>query len=346
MKAIVLSGPEAYAMQEIDKPVCPENGLLLKVSYCGLCGSDLRTLRSGHKNVKYPAVIGHEVSGIIAEVGRKYEGPLCVGDRLAVAPNVYCGECRFCKAGRYEYCENLRELAQHWPGGFAEYMAIPYEALRNGTIQPLSPNAKLEYACIAEPPSSCINAQEKLQISLGDHVLVIGAGPIGCIHANVAKIRGAASVIMADISDERLALTADFGADTCINSAKEDLVQAIMDLTEGKGVDVVITANPVPITQAQAIQVAAKAGRIAFFGGLPHDKSENVLNSNMIHYKGLHIIGTTGFAPRHHIMALELINSGRIPGEKLVTHILPLEQFAQGVSLASRGEAMKVVFKI
>ena len=338
MKAIVLTGPEMYAMQEVDKPSCPANGLLLKVSYCGLCGSDLRTLRSGHKNVKYPAIIGHEVSGIIDAIGEKYEGPFQVGDLLAVAPNVYCGECRFCKAGRFEYCENLRELAQHWPGGFAEYMAIPHEALRNGTIQRLSKDAKLEYACIAEPPSSCINAQEKLQITL--------AGPIGCIHASIAKIRGAASVIMADVSDERLTLACGFGADICINSGKEDLVHTVMELTEGKGVDVVITANPVPITQAQAIQVAAKAGRIAFFGGLPHDKSENILNSNMIHYKGLHIIGTTGFAPRHHIMALDLINSGRIPGEKLVTHILPLEQFAQGVSLASHGEAMKVVYKI
>ena len=346
MKAIVLTGPEMYAMQEVDKPSCPANGLLLKVSYCGLCGSDLRTLRSGHKNVKYPAIIGHEVSGIIDAIGEKYEGPFQVGDLLAVAPNVYCGECRFCKAGRFEYCENLRELAQHWPGGFAEYMAIPHEALRNGTIQRLSKDAKLEYACIAEPPSSCINAQEKLQITLGDHELIIGAGPIGCIHEKKKKIRGAASVIMADVSDERLTLACGFGADICINSGKEDLVHTVMELTEGKGVDVVITANPVPITQAQAIQVAAKAGRIAFFGGLPHDKSENILNSNMIHYKGLHIIGTTGFAPRHHIMALDLINSGRIPGEKLVTHILPLEQFAQGVSLASHGEAMKVVYKI
>lgn len=346
MKAIVLTGPSDYELREIEKPVCPKDGILIKVAYCGLCGSDLRTLRSGHKNVKYPAVIGHEVSGFVEEVGGEYGGVFRVGDPLAVAPNVYCGECRFCRAERPEFCENLRELAQHWPGGFAEYMVIPREALRNGTIQRVPDGMRMEHVCVAEPPSSCINAQEKLNVTHGDSVLVIGAGPIGSIHACVAKARGASRVIMADISDERLELTKRFGADVCINSAKNDLVEEVFKLTNGRGVDVVVTANPVPITQAQAIQVAAKAGRIAFFGGLPHDKSENLLNANMIHYKGLQVIGTTGFAPRHHVMAMDLIRTGRIPGDALVTHILPLEEFEKGVSLATQGLAMKVVFRI
>lgn len=346
MKAVVLETPGKYTYTDVEKPICDAAGILIKVKYCGLCGSDLRTLRSGHKNVRLPAIIGHEVSGIIAEVGEEYSGPYKVGHKLAIAPNVYCGKCNFCMEGRFEYCENIKELAQQWSGGFAEYMAIPDAALALGTIRSVPENLSMKYAGVAEPPSSCINAQEKLNVGLGDDVLIIGAGPIGSIHASLAKIRGAKRVIMADIKQSRLDMAKGFGVDVAINSAETDIVQAVKDITGGKGVDVVITANPVPQTQIQAIEVAQKAGRIAFFGGLPHDNSKVELDSNQIHYKGLFVIGTTGFAPRHYSQSLDLLASGRISGEKLVSHILPLKEFHKGVELAQSGEAMKVVFSI
>lgn len=333
-------------MKEIEKPSCPDEGILVKVKYCGLCGSDLRTLRSGHRNVKLPSVIGHEVSGHVVETGAHYRGSYAVGDALAVAPNVYCGECEFCRMGKLEFCENIRELAQHWAGGFAEYMAIPPEALRLGAIQRVPEGMPLQYAAIGEPPSSCINAQEKLDVRLGDTVLIIGVGPIGCIHICVAKARGAKKVIIADVLQSRLDLCSAFGPDHLVNAAETDLVEEVRRLTGGKGADVVITANPVAATQVQAIEVAKKGGRIAFFGGLPHGSSNVTIDTNLIHYKGLTVIGTTVFAPRHHILSLDLISSGKIPGEKLVTHILPIEEFHQGVQLAMEGRAMKVVFAL
>jgi L-iditol 2-dehydrogenase len=346
MKAIVLDAPGSFSVQTIETPACPDEGLLVKVFYCGLCGSDLRTLFSGHKNVRLPAVIGHEVSGEIVETGKNYRGEYQVGDVLAVAPNVYCGKCGFCRMGRYEFCESIRELAQHWPGGFAEFMAIPAEALRLGTIQRIPEGLAPEHACVAEPPSSCINAQEKLGVGLGDTVLIIGSGPVGSIHICVAKARGARRVFIADVKASRLDMVRAFGPDAAINSSEVDLVEEVRRLTGGAGTDVVITANPVADTQVQALSAARKGGRIAFFGGLPHDKSVVPLDTNLIHYKGLTVIGTTGFAPRHHIQSLELMQSGRIPGDKLVTHILPLDDFPEGVQLAREGKAMKVVFKI
>ncbi len=346
MKAVVLSAPGSFAVETVQKPVCPHEGLLLKVMYCGLCGSDMRTLFSGHKSVPLPAIIGHEVSGAVVETGKETRGEYKVGDLLAVAPNVYCGKCGFCRMGRYEFCESIRELAQQWPGGFAEYMAIPAEALRLGTIQKIPEGLQPEYACVAEPPSSCINAQEKLGVGLGDTVLIIGSGPIGSIHICVAKARGAKRVFIADVNQSRLDMVKAFGPDKTINASEVDLVAEVKRLTGGAGADVVITANPVADTQVQAISAARKGGRIAFFGGLPHDKSIVPLDTNLIHYKGLTVIGTTGFAPRHHIQSLDLMQMGRIPGEKLVTHILPLDSFAEGVQLAREGKAMKVVFKI
>jgi L-iditol 2-dehydrogenase len=346
MKAVVLRNPGEYGVEHIEKPACPADGLLLRVKFCGLCGSDLRTLISGHRNVRLPAVIGHEVSGIVEEVGADYRGEYGVGDALAVAPNVYCGRCGFCRMGQLEFCENIRELAQQWPGGFAEFMAIPAEALRLGTIQFVPEGLGMEHACVGEPPSSCINAQEKIDVHLGDAVLIIGAGPIGSIHISIARARGAARVFIADINASRLALSEAFGPDATIDSSKVDLVDEIRRLTGGVGPDVVITANAVPITQIQAIAAARKGGRIALFGGLPHDKSIVEVDMNRIHYSALSVIGTTGFAPRHHIQSLELMRSGRIPADKLVTHILPLDDFSAGVDLARAGEAMKVVFQI
>jgi len=346
MKAVVLAAPGSFALQTIGKPLCPKEGILLRVACCGLCGSDLRTLFSGHKNVALPAVIGHEVAGVVAEIGKNYRGEYRVGDRLAVAPNVYCGRCGFCRMGRYEFCENIRELAQQWPGGFAEYMAIPPEALGLGVIQKIPEGLPPEYACVAEPPSSCINAQEKLGVGLGDTVLIIGSGPIGSIHICVAKAHGAKRVFIADVNQSRLDMVKAFEPDATINATETDLVAEVRRLTDGAGADVVITANPVADTQVQALSAARKGGRIAFFGGLPHDRSVVPLDTNLIHYKGLTVIGTTGFAPRHHIQSLDLMQAGRIPGEKLVTHILPLEAFAEGVRLAREGRAMKVVFKI
>ena len=316
MKAMVFKGPGNYDVEDVPVPECPAKGLLIKVKACGLCGSDLRTLRSGHKKVKPPWIIGHEVSGEVIEVGKNYEGDFKIGDLLAVAPVVYCGKCEYCLAGNFEYCENIKELAQDWPGGFAEYMAIPYEALYLGNIRKIPEGLDPVYAAIAEPISSCVHAHEKANVTLGDTVVIIGSGPIGAIHTSLARIRGAKRVIVADILPQRLELIKPFGPDVVINASEVNLVEEVLKLTDGKGPEVVITANPAPITQVQAIEMCKKGGRVIFFGGLPKDNSKPGIDTNLIHYKGLFVIGLTTFAPRHNIMALELLRSGKIPGNK------------------------------
>lgn len=344
MKAMVIHSPGDYGIEEVSVPECPEGGLLIKVVACGLCGSDLRTLSSGHNNVTLPWIIGHEVSGEVVEVGRGYRGPYKKGDLLAVAPLVYCGECEFCINGQYEFCDNIRELAQQWYGGFAEYMAIPEESLKLGTIQKVSQDLDPVIAAVAEPVSSCINAQEKGEVGFEDTVVIIGAGPIGCIHTSLAKAKGAKQVIVADVFDDRVKMCEPFGPDVTINALKVDLVEEVKRLTNGKGANVIINANPVGETQVQAVEMAKKGGRILLFGGLPKDSSKPGIDTNIIHYRGLHLIGTTAFAPRHHLSALSLMKSGKIPGDKLVTHRLPLSDFTRGVRLAKEGKALKVVF--
>ena len=344
MKAVVVRGRMTFALEDVPFPACDPEGLILKVQVCGLCGGDLRTLRHGHHRVKFPWILGHEICGTVFETGGAWRGPYRVGDTLVVAPLAYDPQDEFCLKGQHELCASYREIAQHWPGGFAEYIAIPPECLRLGTVLPLPDGMDPAVGAISEPISSCVNAQEKGQVGLGDTVVILGAGPVGCIHACLARARGAHSVIVADVQEERLSLCQPFGAGHLVNAAGTDLVREVFRLTDGRGADVVITANSSPASQIQAVEMAARGGRILLFGGLPSGDSRPGIDTNLVHYRALHLIGTTIFAPRHQRIALQLLAAKRIPGERLITDRWPLAQFDQGVAKAMAGNSIKTVF--
>lgn len=345
MKALVLYGPGDYRVCERECPPCPDRGLLVKVLACGLCGSDLRTLRSGHRNIVYPRIIGHEIAGIVEETGRSYSGEWKKGDMLAIGPMVYCGRCVFCRQGRHELCADTREIAQQWDGGFAEYIAIPEEAMSFGTISRIPEGLSPRLATLSEPASSCVHAQMKAGIGLGDSVVIFGCGPIGCMHVVLARARGARKIIVVDVSDDRLEMCGQFGPDIRVNSASEDLNRIIAKETGGLGADVVITANPVGVTQIQSVEIAKKGGRIVFFGGLPHGDSKPGIDTNLIHYKGLTVIGVSTFNLEHYRLAIECLITGIIPAEKIVTHTLPLGDIDDAVQLAKEGKALKIVLE-
>jgi L-iditol 2-dehydrogenase len=344
MQAVVVRAPMDFGVETVEAPLPPPGGLLLDVKACGLCGSDLRTLRSGHRKVHLPYIIGHEICGVVASAGDGYDGPWQVGDLLSMGPVVYCGHCDFCLEGQYELCENYREIAQAWPGGLAEQMAVPPEAIALGVIARVPDGVDPANAAIAEPISSCLNAQERGQVGLGDTVLIVGAGPIGCIHIALARLHGADRVIIADINAARLKLAEPFAPDAIIDASKTDLVREVRRLTNGRGADVTITATPAPAAVVQAVEGARKGGRILLFGGLPKDDSKPPVDMNLVHYNALALIGTTTFAPRHYRLAVKLVAANRIPVDKLITHRLPLADFNAGAHLALEGKVLKAVF--
>jgi L-iditol 2-dehydrogenase len=344
MQAVVVHAPMQFGVEEIATPATPAGGLLLRVEACGLCGSDLRTLRSGHRKVTFPWTIGHEICGIVEATGPAYREPWRPGDRLAVGPLAYCGACEFCATGRPELCENYREIAQAWPGGFAELIAIPEACVKHGTIQPVPEGLDPAFAAIIEPMSSCVHAQEKGLVGLGDTVVIIGSGPVGCTHISLARARGAFQIVIVDIVAERLTLAEPFGPDAIINASATDPVAEVRRLTNGLGADVIITATPAPAAVVQAVEMAKKGGRILMFGGLPKEKSKPEVDLNLVHYNALHLLGTTIFAPRHFRMALNLVASGRIPAERLVTHRFLLAEFTRGATMALEGKVLKAVF--
>lgn len=344
MNAVVMHAPMDMRVEQVEIPRIEPEGMLVKVEACGLCGSDLRTIRSGHSKVKLPWILGHEICGTVAEVGTDYAGRWAIGDRLSIGPNTYDPGDPYCIDGKHELSAEVREIAQAWPGGFAEYIAIPPEAVRLGNLLPAPAHLPNEIAAIVEPGSSVVHAHEKAGTTVGDTVLIMGTGPIGCIHLAVARARGASRVFMADINDDRLAMAKAFEPDALINNATENLAERLAELTDGAGPDIVITANPAPVSQVTAVEVAAKGGRVVLFGGLPHDDSTPGVDMNLVHYKNLTLIGISKFAPRHFRMSRDLLASGQIPGDKIVTSIMPLSEFTDGLTRALEGKEIKVVF--
>jgi L-iditol 2-dehydrogenase len=172
---------------------------------------------------------------------------------------------------------------------------VPPEAIRLGVIERVPAGVDPGNAAIAEPISSCLNAQERGRIGLGDTVVIIGSGPIGCIHIVLARLHGADRVIIADINAERLRLAAPFEPDAAIDVSKMDIVSQVRRLTNGKGADVIVTATPAPTAVVQGVEMARKGGRILLFGGLPKDDSRPPVDMNLVHYNALSLIGTTGW---------------------------------------------------
>jgi len=344
MKAAIYYGLEDLRIEEVDYPICPPGGVILKVKYVGICGGDVRNYYIGTHKIKPPMITGHEVAGEVVETDKNHS-TYKVGDRLAMSPIVCCGSCYYCRNKMITMCENLREIGFQFPGGFEEFMPISGEVFKRGSIVPIPKGLSFKYAAVCEPSSSCLYAQERADVTVGDKVAIFGAGPIGCIHIQVAKLRGASKVIMIDISRERLEMAKAFEANEYIDGSSTGVKDRIEEITGGCGMDKVIVAASSSTAIEQSIDIVRKRAVIVIFGGLPRDDPFTSLNANTIHYNDLHIIGHFGQEERHVILSLELIREGKISAEKLITHVLPLERIHEGFELLKNKKALKVLLK-
>ena len=245
-----------------------------------------------------------------------------------------------------EVCQNQTSVGYQYDG-FAEYMTVPEQVLKVDGLNRIPDNVDFDEASAAEPFACAINAQEQLGIEEGDFTVVFGAGPIGCMHIRIARgVHKVGTVVLVDINDERLQMSADaVQPDHVVNAAEVDVVEKIMELTDGRGADVIITATPANVTQEQAISMAARQGRISFFGGLPKTDPTITADSNLIHYRQLHVHGANGSSPDHNKRALEYISTGQVPVKDLITRRLPLEQALDAFDIVAAGEAIKVTIE-
>ena len=341
MKAALMYGPNDIRVEMIEKPACPTDGLILKIMAVGLCGSDIRNLTSDSRKGNYPFIYGHEIVCVVDEIGpeqTKYK----VGDRLYLFPGTYCMECDECISGHSENCSNHEVAHLAGTGGFAQYIAVKGEKVRRGGIYYIPEDVTYEAASLGEPLTSVYACLDNCKVGYPDTLVIIGAGPIGCFMAQLAKLRGAQKVIMIDLNDSRLEMAKQFGVDETINSINIDPIAEVLRLTNGKGADKVISATPANATQTQSIHMVKKGGLVVFFGGVPKG-SMTELDCNLIHYNNIWIKGHFGASYIQSKKAFELAINPAFPTEKFITHILPLDKINEGIQLTRTGEAIKVV---
>lgn len=348
MLALRFYAPGDVRVEDLPEPTCGPREVKLRVRNCSTCGTDVKIRANGHQNLTPPRVLGHEVAGEVVEVGAEvaaaYGVDWQIGDRVQVIAAVPCGECHECRKGWMAVCANQTSVGYQYDGGFAEHMVVPEQVLRVDGLNRIPEGVGYDEASSAEPLACAINAQELLGIEPGDTVVVFGAGPIGCMHIRIARgVHQAGPVYLVDVNAERLKMSADaVQPDESINGAEVDVVERVMELTGGRGADVVITATAANVTQEQAIAMAARNGRISFFGGLPKTNPTITCDSNVVHYRQLHIHGANGSAPEHNKRALDYIASGQVPVKDLITDHVPLERVLDAFALVQAGEAIKV----
>ena len=344
MLALRFYAPEDLRLENVPEPTCGTDEVKIRVKNCSTCGTDVKIRKNGHQNLTPPRIIGHEIAGEVVEVGSGVAGDWKPGDRVQVIAAVPCGKCHECRKGWMAVCQSQTSVGYQYDGGFAEYMIVPREVLAVDGMNRIPDGVGFAEASAAEPFACAINAQEQLGIEPGDDVVIFGAGPIGCMHVRIVRgVHGAGRIILVDINSERLKMSADaVQPDVVINASEVNIVEEILKLTGGRGADVVITATPANITQEQAVSMAARNGRISFFGGLPKTNPTITLDSNLVHYRQLHIHGANGSAPEHNRRALDYIASGEVPVADLITRRIRLRDVMDAFGIVERGEAIKV----
>jgi L-iditol 2-dehydrogenase len=342
MKAAVLEALEQVELKEVPTPTAGDDGMVVRVRACSICGSDLRIYHHGNPRVEPPQIMGHEIAGDVVEIGPNVTG-FAAGDRVSIGADVPCGVCEFCRAGHGNNCSINYAIGYQFPGGFAEYIGLNGTTMRYGPVHHIAGGVDYETAALAEPLACCVNGLELVSVGPGDSVVIIGAGPAGCLLAQLARQMGAVRVILAQRSRARLQIAERLGVATLICTAEENLRDSVMAETDGVGADVVVTACASPEAQAQSIDLARNRGRINFFGGLPKGTPPIQLDSNTIHYGELLVTGSHGCVPRHHRTALGLLASGAIDVKSLITHRLPLDDILEGFEIVENRTGMKVI---
>ena len=345
MKALVYRGANHLAVEEYRDPRPGPDEAVLKVQACGICGTDLRIASGSHR--AYPAgtvrVPGHEISGVIVEAPPGLN--VRAGDVAFVAPNVGCGQCRPCLAGRVNLCIEPRALGITEDGGMAEYVLLSEELISQGNV--LKVDVGLDPAALAlvEPLACVLRGSKAVGIHVGDTVLICGAGPIGLLHLLVAQLRKPVTIVVSEPSAERRAQARAWGASRVVDPVNEDLTSVLSEESEGRGFDVIIVAAPSPQAQEQSVHLAAPAGRINFFGGLPSSNSHISLDTNPIHYKELILTGTTANSTIDCQEALGLVVSGAIDLAPLISQRHPLSESQEAFEAARGGRSLKVVLE-
>lgn len=316
--------PGVIEVVEVDDPSCASHEAVIHVAQCGVCGTD-RSIFRGDYAVAGPIVLGHEYSGTVVEVGRDVVG-LRVGDRVVVDPNVVDDICFYCRAGLSHLCLGLSPVGVARSGGFAELSAVPARYLYQ-----IPDDMSLSDASLVEPVACCVRGIDRARVTVGDLVVVLGAGPIGCFLIQLAKISGATSVVAVEPAVRRHEFARRAGADVVCTPSETSTV--LGDLRGPVGADVVIEASGRLEAAESSFGLVRRGGTVLLFGVYPQDQTMAV-SAFRINEDELRVVGSLN-NPSTHARAIDLISSGRVVVDRVVTDVLSLEQLELAMDLGN-----------
>jgi len=358
MRAVVYGGVGQFDLKDVPKPRLEPGGLIAQVDCCGICGTDYKLYFTANPRFPPGSILGHEFVATVVELSPAQgtgsfsalgEGacpPIAVGDRVTMATTVPCGECYLCQHGLANLCPTAKCVGAAYPGAFAEFIPIAAHAIRMGNVLKVPEALSSRAAALTEPLSCVVNAQSVAEVGVGHSVVVVGAGPLGCMHAEVARARGARQVIVVQRSKARCDLAQHFDVDAVICSESEDVAERVKALTEGRGADRVIVAAPDRAAQEQSLQLAAKGGVVSLFASLPKGASDITLDSRLIHYNQIAVVGCSDSTAGQARVALGLLESGAVRADRLITHEVRLDRILDGIEIMKQKIGLKVLVQV
>lgn len=340
MRAAMYYSNRDVRLEEIKTPVIGAGEMLLQIFASSICGSDTM---EWYRIKRAPLVLGHEIAGRVAATGAGVTG-FKKGDRVVATHHVPCFSCRYCKRGHETVCDTLLGGTHFDPGGFCEYVRLPAINVERGTWL-LPDEVSYEAGTFVEPLGCVIRGQRTAAVRAGDSVLVLGSGIAGLLHIKLALANNAGMVVATDLSDERLALASRFGAHHGI-AAASDVAVEFRKLNSGQGADVVIVCAAAEAVLQQAQQAVGRGGVILLFAPAPAGTVMPLPVNDVFWRRDVSMTTSYAASPADCVEALELIKSGRVRVDDMITHRLGLAETGRGFALVAEGAtSLKVIIK-
>src|SRR5437879_2902347 len=341
MRAAMFYGPNKMIVEE--SPFYhSENEATIKMDACAVCGYDARVFRNGHRKVKPPIILGHEICGRTLQEINTSRGVLSVGTRVVVLPTIPCLSCWYCNNQQYNLCNNLMEIGSTINGGFAEYVKIPQQVIKIGGIVPVPENLCNEEATLLEPLACCLNGFSRLgEIEKGGVIAIVGDGPIGLLHLQLSKkLYNMRSIVVGKIPF-RMQMAERMGADAVFTFGN-GTEEGVSDFTGGRGADVVIVATSNPEALNFATKIAAKNSKVNLFSSFSNCNSFSP-DPNWLHYNQVSIMGSFSSTPLTLQKAMKLVSDGEVDLSKMVTNRYSLNEIEHAMSATEEFHGLRVV---
>ncbi|TDQ24826.1 2-desacetyl-2-hydroxyethyl bacteriochlorophyllide A dehydrogenase [Raoultella sp. BIGb0149] len=339
MKAAVLTAAKKFEIRQVPVPEYGDDEVLIRVSQCSICGTDIHIYNGHYAQDKLPLIPGHEFSGEIVAVGPRV-ATLTPGQRVVADINISCGHCYYCRRNELLNCPEIRQLGIHTHGAFAQYVAVPARL-----AIPVGDEITDSVACLTEPFSCVVRAGKKIGLSVAESVVVIGAGPVGNMHIQMARLLGAAPIIAVELNPQRAELAGQCGAD-CVITDPERALEQIKQLTQGRGADVAIESVGHPELYKQALTFMRPGGRLLAFG-LTDSETAIAIRPLEIILKEQRIQGSVAGMGEDMHQALHLLQHQRFITAPFCQSVHPLEDIQQVfTSLLAQPQYLKVQLRI